>query len=606
MNNLLTELPKPTVKPEVKDFPMPIFLKYKVDALPEFKENKSAKITDYGRGNKFPEKLINLYNRSPKHNAIVTRKAKFVNGKETIIEGDQTLVNNWNRFDTLQEFKYKVILDKRLFGTRAIEVVYDMAKRPSYYHINAGKIRTLDHNSYQYWKDGSKTKPQDIQYYDLYDLKNLVIETEGPNAGKYRKQIIYLRDYRADLGVYALPDYIGGMAYIEIDTRIANFHLNNISNGFTGGHLIEFFKGDPTPEELRILEKKFKTRYQGDEADEVGGTVLSFHEQNEPGTKITPLNSNDLDEQFLMLNNHVTQEIFVAHGVTSPMLFGVRVEGQLGGRNELAEAYEVYYRDAIEKEQEEMDRLIERLMADMGNPGKCQTVKLEPIGQDWVTLYKEQLVTKAVAQESLGLPVEEPLQLKEHDPFGWDDTDIRIFEQFGEEETNFEYLKFNMAFAKLSEKEVKVMSVINKNEKTTVKDISDATKIDVSEVEKILESLDSAKKINWTDNAIKITDKGRDGIGDQGGFDKIEIKWKYALAPDAPPLKPGGTSRPFCKKLLQLGRLYSRADIDQMSSILGYDVWKRRGGWYHNPETDVTVPHCRHEFSQVVVRRKDV
>lgn len=653
---LVNGLPAPKEKEAVREFRMPVFLKYKTEPLPEFKENKSRKITDYGNGNKFPERLIDLYNRSPKHNAIVTRKAKFINGKDTLIEGNEELKENWNRFDTLQEFKYKVILDKRIFGAKAIEVIYNNAGEPSYYHINAGKIRTLDHNSYQYWKDGSKTKPQDVKYYDPYDLNNKIIETEGPDKGKYRKQIIYLREYRADLGVYPLPDYVGGISCIDIDTRIPNYHLGNISNGFTGGHLIEFFKGEPTPEESRILDKKFKHRYQGDDAEEVGGTVLSFNEANEQGVKITPLNGNDLDEQFLQLNTHITQEIFVAHGVTSPMLFGVRVEGQLGGRNELAEAYEIYYRDAIEKEQEEMDRLIERLMKDMGKPGKCQTVKLEPINMDWADLFTKTLVSKEAAQEGMGLPVDEVPQLSDTQRLSeainslsplvankvlneltknevralaglppveggdgpstqtsdigfsldkkelelWNDDDIKVFAKYGEAETAFEYLSFK--FAKLSEKEIKVMSVINANEKSTVQDIADAIKIDVSEVEKILESLDSAKKINWTDNAIKITDKGRGDIGD---INNIEIRWKYALAPDAPPLQPGGKSRPFCVKLMELNRLYTRADIDQMSRILGYDVWKRRGGWYHNPETDVNLPHCRHEFQQKVVRRKN-
>jgi hypothetical protein len=41
-----------------------------------------------------------------------------------------------------------------------------------------------------------------------------------------------------------------------------------------------------------------------------------------------------------------------------------------------------------------------------------------------------------------------------------------------------------------------------------------------------------------------------------------------------------------------------------MSSILGYDVWKRRGGWYHNPDTDVNEPACRHQWNPIVVRRK--
>ena len=81
--------------------------------------------------------------------------------------------------------------------------------------------------------------------------------------------------------------------------------------------------------------------------------------------------------------------------------------------------------------------------------------------------------------------------------------------------------------------------------------------------------------------------------------------YKYDLRPDAPRLVPGGESRAFCKRLIELGKYYTREEIDKMSSILGYDVWKRRGGWYHNPKTDVNEPACRHEWQPIVVRRKD-
>ena len=49
--------------------------------------------------------------------------------------------------------------------------------------------------------------------------------------------------------------------------------------------------------------------------------------------------------------------------------------------------------------------------------------------------------------------------------------------------------------------------------------------------------------------------------------------------------------------------IYSREDINAMSSQLGYDVWKRRGGWYHNPTLDVNTPQCRHVWKQELLRR---
>jgi hypothetical protein len=40
---------------------------------------------------------------------------------------------------------------------------------------------------------------------------------------------------------------------------------------------------------------------------------------------------------------------------------------------------------------------------------------------------------------------------------------------------------------------------------------------------------------------------------------------------------PKYPSRPFCGKLMELDRLYSRKDIEAISERLGYSVWDRWG-----------------------------
>jgi len=52
-------------------------------------------------------------------------------------------------------------------------------------------------------------------------------------------------------------------------------------------------------------------------------------------------------------------------------------------------------------------------------------------------------------------------------------------------------------------------------------------------------------------------------------------------------------SRPFCKKMMELNRYYSRKDIEEISERLGYSVWDRKGG-----------DDCRHRWvSNIVVRK---
>ncbi len=77
---------------------------------------------------------------------------------------------------------------------------------------------------------------------------------------------------------------------------------------------------------------------------------------------------------------------------------------------------------------------------------------------------------------------------------------------------------------------------------------------------------------------------------------EISIRYSYEWKEDVP-MDERDTenfeSRPFCKMLNSLGRVYSRSDIETMSARLGYSVWDRCGGL-----------DCRHRWVRVVITKK--
>lgn len=82
---------------------------------------------------------------------------------------------------------------------------------------------------------------------------------------------------------------------------------------------------------------------------------------------------------------------------------------------------------------------------------------------------------------------------------------------------------------------------------------------------------------------------------------KMEILYSYEkrAGVDGPPIIPG--SRELCRSLIELDRLYTREEINRISSVEGYDVFSYAGGWWHDPKTDTTKPKCRHDWFQNVV-----
>lgn len=568
--------------------------------LPVFKENKNKGIMYYGESNDFPQHLLEFYNRSPKHGAIVRQKARFVAGEETIVEGNPKavkIIDYVNPYEGVQEFKNKLALDYELFNGFAYEVHYNkLGQLAALYHIDFSKVRTLDHERYCFAEDWKKAKTEDIKHYQPFNPKK---------AQPMEVQLFYFREYAPGLGVYPLPPYQHCLQYIEIDVEIANFHNNNIRNGFSNGTLVQLFKGQPSQEIAYEFERKFKAKTTG--TDNAGGVLIQFNEMNEKEATINHLQPSEMDKQFLQLNETVQDEIFVGHNFPK-ILLGYATEGALGQRNEMIQAYELLHKSYINRRQNKIEKCLENTLETVYPGIQISTKDSEFLGLDFVALYQAGIATLPETREALGLAVtQQPVAASFSSQIKcecetWKDSDIEVFSKFGMSADEFEDVP--MLFA-LDTKEKKVLAVVTADEKASVKNIADAVKLDEPEVIEILKKLQSDGKLNWTNNAIKITDIGRADIQDEG-LPKIEVRYKYDLSPDALPLQPGGKSREFCIKMTDLKKLYTRAEIDQISGIVGYNAWLRRGGWYTvpNSEPPLHIPHCRHEWAQRVVRRK--
>ena len=326
---------------------------------------------------------------------------------------------------------------------------------------------------------------------------------------------------------------------------------------------------------------------------------------NEKEATINHLQPSEMDKQFLQLNETVQDEIFVGHNFPK-ILLGYSTEGALGQRNEMIEAYELLHKSYVNRRQHKIDTCLENTFETVYPGIEISTKDSDFLAIDYVALYQVGIATLNETREALGLsvtptPVAASFSAK-CECETWKDSDIEVFSKFGASADEFEDVP--MLFA-LDTKEKKVLAVVTADEKATIKNIADAVKLDEPEVIEILKKLQSDGKLNWTNNAIKITDIGRADIQDEG-LPKIEVRYKYELSPNAPPLVPGGKSREFCIKMTDMKRLYTRSEIDQISGIVGYNAWLRRGGWYTVPNSDppLHIPHCRHEWSQKVVRRK--
>jgi hypothetical protein len=375
-------------------------------------ENRSGKYITYGFANEYPYYLLDNYRRSSKHNAIVNGKVNYIMGGGWQA-GDDLTVEQQARFikffdgmsstEDLNDITEKLVLDLELFNGFAVAVTWSkLGTIAKMEHVPFEKIRVdKEEKMFQvadwYNDDMMQLFPKvgDIEKIPAFDPEN-----------RLGKQLFYYRVYAAGVKHYPLPEYIGGNAWIEADVQVANFHNNNLRNNFWGGYLINFNNGIPTPEEQGDIERQIKRKFSG--TDNAGRFVVTFNDDAANAPTLEPLTPSDMDKQFEILNKAIQQEIFIAHRVTNPMLFGVKTEGQLGGRNELVEGYELFKATYVNDRVRKVERMINYLGSFNGVEG-MELIPVEPITERLSEQALLQIMTQDELREKAGLqPLEKP------------------------------------------------------------------------------------------------------------------------------------------------------------------------------------------------------
>jgi hypothetical protein len=142
-----------------------------------------------------------------------------------------------------------------------------------------------------------------------------------------------------------------------------------------------------------------------------------------------------------------------------------------------------------------------------------------------------------------------------------------------------------------------VLSLIQKGEDGVA--ISQALNTTVEEVAKSLKRLTDWELVS----KMEITETGSTLIEEiEVPAERFEVVYTYREIPGIPPVMT--QSRAFCQRLISLNRKYTREEINTISMRVDRDVWRYRGGWYHNPDTGANTPWCRHEWVQQLVIRQ--
>ena len=622
-----------------------IFLGFADNKRPEFIETKSKDWILYGADNYFPDHILYLYDKSSVHGAIINNKVKYIIGNGVAIPpavpGGISLANINRYGESFNKILEKSVKDIELFGGFYWQIVYDLLGRvKEIIHTPFQTVRKDKDHGWWYCKkwNWTKVKKVDPVFIEPFDS----IKPEGVQLFSYK-------EYRPGDQEYPLPGYFAALNDIETDCEISIYNLSVMKNGQFTGKLISFFNGVPTDEKQKELENKWNKKFNGSE--NAGKTMLAFNNGTDKEPVVSDLSSTDLDKLFDQLRKSTEGKIFAGHEVTSPVLFGIMQPGSLGNRTEMQDSYEIFRNTYANAKQQALEEIINIFFPLINQPVQ-KIIPVSPLGgaaqpgapaaqletneniknmtgrqfqqlERVIRKYRAGKLDKAAAalllKNSFGLGDDDiETMLAADSAFDKDFTEVEVAEMFalcGKKIDRFDVIKSRkfsaddeeMAFADVKGNDASIVDLIRKDKRITAEIIAETLDVETSYVTGRIKVLTERGVLSSSSTKIGIDTIIEHAINTEN-IDKIDkpetvdifIRYSYEVKPGVgPELIP--TSRPFCKRLIELnhlGFMYSRADIERITQRVGFSVWDRKGGWWGDS------PECRHEWKRNTIIKK--
>ena len=581
---------------------------------PMVQEVRGRDYIEYGTEdwkNLYPQFLIDLYYNSSTHAAIINQTAEMIAGEDLVAEEDDINLESYvklkkflrhaNSNESLHQGIKKVAFDFKLQGAYALHIVWNRERTEiaDVYHVPVERVRAGKPNAMGKvdcfyisadWGNTRTNKPYPVPAFNVND------RTSG-------SQLLYTGAYSPNMDCYHTPDYIAANNWALVDQKVAEFHLNNIENGFSGSYFVSFANGIPTQEERRQIEQSLVEKFTG--ASNSGKFILTFSDDKTRTPEITPISVSDADKQYLALQELLVQNILTGHRVTSPMLMGIKSDTGLGSNvDELNAAGNFYLNTVVKPFQLHILNTLQTLFSVNNMDLPVQFVQLKPITVEFTSEDLKGVMTEDEIREEVGL---KPL------------ADVEVREDFKEDFSKVGMIDGKPVFDTIEEAEAHAKSIGCEGyhehdlEGQTVympcKDHSSATELskfieefgedipdgyELIEEEKVEdehldfdfedvlnELMDEKVQLASTGRAIPSRKSEQDGLSKKS-FDYFRVRYVYAN--DNFLENKTGQTRNFCKQMMGAKKLYRKEDIQAMSDKVVNDYYysknqKRNIGW---------------------------
>lgn len=631
-------------------------MKFADNRIPEFKEVKSKDYILFGEDNKFPDHLLYLYNKSSNHNAIINGKVTYILGNGFKIDG--TNLEKVNRHgESFNKVFKKFCHDIEIYGGAYLEVIWNKSGQiADLLHMPFKALRKAKTDPGFFFAEDWTKYQKNERYIPPFDLNNRV-GSQIFSYKEYRPGVEHyplpgyfgaLNDIETDVEIskYYLSvmkngqftgkiiNFFNGEPTSEEKRELERMYKDKFNGSENAGKTMLTFNSangkEPVVTDLSStdLDKLFEQLNKNVQQEIFAGHLVTsplLFGIAQPGALGNRSEMQDAYEIFK--NTYVNEKQMALEEVANVFfsLYGVE-------RLKIQPVNPIGFKLSEDKLTEIMPKewIFEQLGVDIT---KYQPVSTEPsqVNENLknMTGRQNQQLLRVIRQYEKGKLTREQATQILRTSLALSDDDINVLlqaEQFEKEYTEFEVAEmfaeigskrdeFNIVkskpakyekelFSEIGQTDSNILDLIKKDKRITPEVIGKTLKLDpyyvADRIKKLTESgvLTSVQKTLGVDTIIEHS-INREQIETIEKPETIDVYVKYSYEAK-PGLKPViDTTRPFCRRLIELDRLYTRAEIESISQRVGYSVWDRKGGFFGDS------PECRHRWvSNIVVKKR--
>lgn len=331
---------------EPKKFQFAAIDRVLVEPLPsDIQKKVTGKYVIYGEYDNYLNYAWDVYQDSTTLQAVVGAYINYVVGDG--IEGVDT-VNP--KGEMVEDLIYKLITDYVLFGAFALQVVRDYTGKVStIYHTDVRYLRS-DEDNEVFWfnKDFGKRYGRTSK---SIVLPKFVTNSKEPNS------ILYVKNPQSRNTYPELP-WKSAMKSVVTESKISNYNLNQITNGFSASYLISLLNGIPNDEEKAQIEKEFTEKFTGDE--NAGRIMLSFSNGKDTAAEVQKLDVENFKDKFEALAKWCRQDVLTVYGINGNLL-GIATENLGFNSEEYESSFRLFNRTRVKPIQDLLIRVFDRL-----------------------------------------------------------------------------------------------------------------------------------------------------------------------------------------------------------------------------------------------------